>query len=610
MHRPHSLFALLTLGGLTLTAEQAMASKPVAVSPGKSQETVLVNETCPTFSWTSVDDAEVYELVVWRLVEGNEPQPRIEQQLPYGAQSWTPSLGQCLNLGGRYAWAIRGIGKGATGEWSEPALFTVVTSPNEQAFREALASVQRYLAATDAEAPAPLPEASRSTANKKHLRSDKEKTQDSEDSPQTLLATPDTLGIAVNVPETTGITFGVQGISNSVDTGSVGVVGQSTAASGDVAGVVGQVASGAGAAGVFDNTAAGDILRGLNHGVQVFSVDGTGTLAIAGTLQTGNTTGTSYNSFGTGTPTTGAATTPNDVFVSDDIEVGDDLQVIDDIILGSQLTVGDDSSTNDDVIVFDEDEHITWDESQDRFEISNELAINGVLRVGNTASTPVGYNVFGDSANPASGDIQSDEDVYIGDALEVDGVLYLNDELRMGLEEGDQSIQFFDNGSQTGNRFFWDDSLDEFRLTDTLTISGTLNANTKNFKIDHPLDPREKYLFHASVESPDMMTVYNGNIITDAGGEAVVQLPTYFEALNRDYRYQLTPIGVFAQAIVAEEIVENRFTIRTDQPYVKVSWQVTGIRQDRWAKDNPLIPEMEKPKEEQGTLMHELQSRR
>ncbi len=89
-----------------------------------------------------------------------------------------------------------------------------------------------------------------------------------------------------------------------------------------------------------------------------------------------------------------------------------------------------------------------------------------------------------------------------------------------------------------------------------------------------------------------------------------VELPAYFEALNRDYRYQLTPIGVFAQAIVDEEIVENRFTIKTDKPYVKVSWQVTGIRQDRWANDNPLIPEMEKPKEEQGTLMHELQSRR
>ena len=37
---------------------------------------------------------------------------------------------------------------------------------------------------------------------------------------------------------------------------------------------------------------------------------------------------------------------------------------------------------------------------------------------------------------------------------------------------------------------------------------------------------------HSFVESPDMMNVYNGMVRLDAKGEAWVNLPDYFEALN------------------------------------------------------------------------------
>ncbi len=73
-------------------------------------------------------------------------------------------------------------------------------------------------------------------------------------------------------------------------------------------------------------------------------------------------------------------------------------------------------------------------------------------------------------------------------------------------------------------------------------VNGTLGKAGGGFKIDHPLDPANQYLQHSFVESPDMMNVYNGNIRTDANGEATVMLPL-FEALNRDFRYQLTVIG-------------------------------------------------------------------
>ena len=90
--------------------------------------------------------------------------------------------------------------------------------------------------------------------------------------------------------------------------------------------------------------------------------------------------------------------------------------------------------------------------------------------------------------------------------------------------------------------------------------------------------PTNRYLSDSLVKSPDMMNICSGNVVTDANGRAEVVLPNYFEAWNRDFRYQLTVIGRFAQAVVEREIENNRFTIRTNKPGVKVSWQVTGVR--------------------------------
>ncbi len=137
-----------------------------------------------------------------------------------------------------------------------------------------------------------------------------------------------------------------------------------------------------------------------------------------------------------------------------------------------------------------------------------------------------------------------------------------------------------------------------------VAISGNLTKGGGAFKIDHPLDPANKYLYHSFVESPDMMDIYNGNVTTDASGEAVVELPEWFEALNRDFRYQLTVIGTFAQAIVGEEIEHNRFVIKTNLGNVKVSWQVTGIRHDAYANAHRIPVEEEKPADEQGTYLH------
>jgi hypothetical protein len=101
-----------------------------------------------------------------------------------------------------------------------------------------------------------------------------------------------------------------------------------------------------------------------------------------------------------------------------------------------------------------------------------------------------------------------------------------------------------------------------------------------------------------------MKNIYNGTATTNGSGKAVVTMPTYFEALNRDFRYQLTVIGQFAQAIVASEIPNEAFTIKTDKPNVKVSWQVTGVRQDAWTNAHRIPNEVDKPDEDKGHYLH------
>jgi hypothetical protein len=135
-------------------------------------------------------------------------------------------------------------------------------------------------------------------------------------------------------------------------------------------------------------------------------------------------------------------------------------------------------------------------------------------------------------------------------------------------------------------------------------VNGNLSKNGGSFKIDHPLDPSNQYLYHSFVESPDMKNMYDGVVALDARGEAVITLPEWFGALNRDFRYQLTCVGGFAPVYVAEEIANNQFKISGGRIGLKVSWQVTGIRQDAWANAHRIPVEEPKSEEERGTYLH------
>jgi hypothetical protein len=125
------------------------------------------------------------------------------------------------------------------------------------------------------------------------------------------------------------------------------------------------------------------------------------------------------------------------------------------------------------------------------------------------------------------------------------------------------------------------------------------------FKIDHPLEPAEKFLAHSFVESPDMKNVYDGVVEADATGEALVELPSWFDALNHHFRYQLTAIGAPAPDLhVKEEIRQNRFRIAGATAGAKMSWQVTGVRIDAWANAHRIEVEERKKTDERGHYLH------
>lgn len=129
-------------------------------------------------------------------------------------------------------------------------------------------------------------------------------------------------------------------------------------------------------------------------------------------------------------------------------------------------------------------------------------------------------------------------------------------------------------------------------------INGNLTKSSGSFKIDHPLDPANRYLYHSFVESPDMKNIYDGTVTLDEKGEAVVPMPDYFSALNQDFRYQLTAIGESAPNLyVAKKMTDNHFKVAGGKPGMEVSWQVTGIRHDAYARDHRIAVEEDKGKE-------------
>lgn len=142
-------------------------------------------------------------------------------------------------------------------------------------------------------------------------------------------------------------------------------------------------------------------------------------------------------------------------------------------------------------------------------------------------------------------------------------------------------------------------------LAGNVDVYGSLTKGGGSFKIDHPLDPANKYLYHSFVESPDMMNIYNGNVTLDGHGEATIEMPDWFEVLNSDFRYQLTALDSTSPNLhIAERLKDRKFKIAGGHPGQEISWMVTGIRQDAWAKANRIQVEEDKKPEVKGKYLH------
>jgi hypothetical protein len=332
------------------------------------------------------------------------------------------------------------------------------------------------------------------------------------------------------------------GVYGSSSTG-IGVDGWSSG----YYGVYGSSGSSVGVYGSSSNSAGVYGSSGSGNGVYGISYTG-----VSGAFQIANTGNSSYalwaNSNG-----------PNDVFHSDASAGGT-------AIVGSTTGTG----------------------SAGSFSINNNGNSTNALSVSSNGSGDVFFSYSNGGGNAILGDT---------DGMNNAGAFTINN-------TSNGSAAVYANSGGTGFGVYGEGGTWAGYFNGDVGVTGGFTNPAIRFQIDHPLDPANKYINLSAVESPDMKGIYDGVAVLDANGEAWVTLPDWFEALNRDFRYQLTCIGAPMQVYIADEIAGNRFRIAGGLPGKKVSWQVTGIRQDAWANAHRVPVEEQKQGAAQGAYLH------
>ena len=373
-------------------------------------------------------------------------------------------------------------------------------------------------------------------------------------------------GVYGRATATSGINYGVYGLSASPN--GTGVFGWATATTGFTYGVIGQSASTSGTGVVGSATA----ITGINYGVlgESLSTEGRGVVGSA-TATTGITYGGYFESAsGEGFGVVGSATATwgytYGVFGRSDSPYGKGVLGRAYATTGVNYGVYGLSSSTDGRGVFGWATATTgaaWG-VYGRSESTSGRAVVGIAN----ATTGTTYGGHFENVSPYGRGVVGSATATLGNTVGVYGRC---------------------------------DSPDGYGVYSVGRFAAT---GTKAFQIDHPLQPETYYLNHFCTEAPEPLNAYSGNVVTDAQGYAVVRLPDYFESINRDFRYQLTVIGEFAQAIVSQKIRNNQFVIRTDKPFIEVSWRVEAVRNDRWVQQYGFQTEQEKEKEIQGRYLH------
>ncbi len=145
-----------------------------------------------------------------------------------------------------------------------------------------------------------------------------------------------------------------------------------------------------------------------------------------------------------------------------------------------------------------------------------------------------------------------------------------------------------------------------------VALGNSLTTGTKSFRIDHPLDPTNRFLTHFCAEGPEPMNIYRGTAVLDEGGGAWIELPPYFSAINTNETYQLTPIGgpmpmlhIATPAAEADGAAStNRFRVEGGTAGLRVSWTVTARRNDAYVRTRGFAVESDKPEAWRGKYLH------
>ena len=134
-------------------------------------------------------------------------------------------------------------------------------------------------------------------------------------------------------------------------------------------------------------------------------------------------------------------------------------------------------------------------------------------------------------------------------------------------------------------------SYDDGGIYNQLDVGGNFSAGgTKSFRIDNPNDPDNKFLVHFCAESPEVLNIYRGTTILNNNGEATVTLPDYFEKINKNFSYSLTPVGNAAPNIFVKQKIKNgKFIIAGGNPNQEIDWVVYAERNDKYLQKNPEV---------------------
>jgi hypothetical protein len=138
-----TVFAGGTVDPRALHAAEIRETSLVTVAPGGLDAPSLAASRCPTFLWGTGGRSERLELAVYRVVEDKGGETALETTLRVPldgrAPGWTPSLPQCLDRGGRYAWSVREADDDAVEAWAPVRWFEVPAEPSAEEIESVLA---------------------------------------------------------------------------------------------------------------------------------------------------------------------------------------------------------------------------------------------------------------------------------------------------------------------------------------------------------------------------------------------------------------------------------------------------------------------------------------